>query len=453
MTSMKQLVFVLAVFSILPGQPFAADLQTGDLVASAKLGDGHAVHRLIEQETDLGVRGRMGYTALHWAGVRGNWRIFEELIAAGAPVNAVGSDGGGPLHWACHHDRADMVKLLLDSGATINLSNRWGRAPLHVAARRGCLAVADLLLERGADPNARTKEGWTPLHVAAQSGHAEMMALLKERGAETDLGDAQGLVAASYWRERPPEITLDGESLEDFVGLYNLGGGLTAKVWREEDDLRFREFAPDDLYPIGRDSFYCRQEPWRIRFHRNVAGAVESVEIDFLRRTVSGQKTASPLYVGSKTCMGCHIDPDHGNQYLTWLRSRHAHAFWRLGADWARFLGRLRPQYRDLERPIEDQRCLLCHVTGNLDDDALLADSFRVEEGVGCESCHGPGSSYMDPAVMADRAAFLEHGGRVPDENTCSGCHRNPDAFDWDEKWPKIAHGRPTEARSLEPSH
>jgi hypothetical protein len=127
------------------------------------------------------------------------------------------------------------------------------------------------------------------------------------------------------------------------------------------------------------------------------------------------------------------------------MASRHGHAYWRLGADWALFLARLRPHNADLVEPISDDRCLLCHVTGRQEDDALFTDGSRVAEGVGCESCHGPGSRYSDPAVMSDRTAFLAAGGRVPDERTCRSCHRNSERFRYDEMWPKIAHGGATE--------
>ena len=73
----------------------------------------------------------------------------------------------------------------------------------------------------------------------------------------------------------------------------------------------------------------------------------------------------------------------------------------------------------------------------------MFAESFRPEEGVGCEACHGPGSDYLDPEIMANRAQFIAHGGQVPDEATCRSCHRNSDRFDFAEWWPKIAHQRP----------
>jgi hypothetical protein len=440
MTRTLRLVGVTALL-LAVGVPVGADYSVTDLVGAARRGDPHAVHKLLELDPGaVKATDENGYTALHWAGIRGHWRIFAELLGAGAPVNAVGGDGGTPLHWVCHHDRADVVARLLDAGADLGVHNRWGRTPLHVTARRGCAEVAALLLDRGADPNAVTLEGWTPLYVASRSGHPLVVDLLLARGSDPELADDGGRCPAEVAWSRPPAVEIAADLLDDYVGLYDLGGGVTAKVWREGGGLRIREFAPDDLTPTGRDRFCCRQEPWQVRFVRDDGGAVSRIEIDFLRRSVVGARTPSPRYVGAATCMRCHQGAEQGHQDVCWMRGRHAHAWWDLGADWALYLARLRPHYHDVTGPLEDERCLLCHVTGAQDEDALFAATFRREEGVTCEACHGPGSDYSDPEVMADRAAFLAHGGVVPDEATCRRCHRNSDRFDFGEKWPEVAH-------------
>ena len=261
----KRLVSLgIGVFLVFIGVRGHAEYFVTDIVDAAKQGDIHAIHRLLEDSPDsVSSVDDSGYTALHWAGVRGHWRIFQELVAAGAPVNAVGGDGGTPLHWTCHHDRADMVVLLLNSGAEIGVQNRWGRRPIHVAARRGCVSVAGLLLERGADPNAVTREGWTPLHVASMSGHEEMIPILIEGGAEESVKDGDGLTPTEVARARPAPVEINALLLDDYVGIYDLGGGTTSKVWQEGERLKIREFAPDGLYPIDTDAFFCDQEPWR----------------------------------------------------------------------------------------------------------------------------------------------------------------------------------------------
>jgi hypothetical protein len=414
-----------------------------DLSAAAKRGDLFAVeHYLRKFPESIEARDGSGYTALHWAGIRGKWEAFEALLAAGAPVNATGGDGGTPLHWACHHDRPDMVRLLLDRGADLSVQNRWGRTPLHVAARRGCDLVAALLIARGAEPDATTREGWTPLHVAYRAGHPRVVDLLLDSGASPELRDRDGKAPADGAFRRPEPISMESAELDPYVGRYALGPDASVKIWKEKGRLHLMEFAPDEIDPIGPDKFLCRREPWEVRFHRNDTGAVERIEIDFLRRTVSGNRLPDLEYVGSRRCGECHTGDDLGGQYVSWMRSAHGLAYWQLASDWAAFLASRRQEYSDIQEPEKEWRCLKCHVTGAQDLDSGFAATFRQEEGVGCESCHGPGSAYVDPEVMADRDLFLQNGGRIPGEATCRRCHEG-DRFQYDERLPRIAHPRP----------
>ena len=211
---------------------------------------------------------------------------------------------------------------------------------------------------------------------------------------------------------------------------------------RPDAEKRIAEFGPNELYAIGEDRLYCTREPWPVTFHRDDGERVNRVEIDFLRRTVGGERLPQYEYVGSKVCAECHLEREAGGQYVQWMQGGHGHAYWELKSDWAKFLASIRDEYRDIVEPVEDWRCIKCHVTGAQDPYAVYAAGFREEEGVGCEACHGPGSAYVDEAIMADRQSFLENGGRVPDETTCRTCHED-DRFHYDERLPVIAHPRP----------
>jgi hypothetical protein len=211
-------------------------------------------------------------------------------------------------------------------------------------------------------------------------------------------------------------------------------------VWWADGELHLKEFADDVMDPVGPDRFLCRQEPWTVTFARDESGMPVKIQVDFLRRSVHGERVDRAEYVGSSKCLECHFAGAPRDPGLTWLAGRHAAAYWRLATDWAGFLAARRPQYRDMESPIEESRCLLCHVTGWQHPGILRREGWARTEGVGCEACHGPGSRYVDEDVMADREAFLAAGGVIPDEETCRGCHRRGE-FDFAEKWGKIAHG------------
>ena len=431
--------------TLLIGLSLASPTLADDIIAASKRGDVFAVQHYLRKSPDsIAARDHFNYTPLHWAAVQGHWDAFEALIERDADVNALGWDGGTPLHMACHHDRPDMVRLLLDAGADLTIRNQWGRTPLHVAARRNCDLTATLLLARGADVDATTKEGWTPLHVAQMAGHPLVRDLLLAGGADPERKDESGKVPADYAFQRPAPEPDESADLGAYVGRYALSPEVALRVWVDHGTLRMAEFGPNELYGIGPNTFYCRREPWKVTFHRDADGAVDSVDVAFLRRTVHGTRLPAYQYVGSQVCAECHLAEGTGGQSVHWMQSPHARAFWELKTDWARFLASVRDEYHDIEAPSAEWRCLKCHVTGAQDRVARPADSFRQDEGVGCEACHGPGSAYVDPTIMADRESFLAHGGRIPDEATCRTCHEG-DRFEYEERLPRIAHPRPGE--------
>lgn len=419
-----------------------------DFVAAARLGDENAVRRTLSENPALvDSRDQMGLTALDWAATREHWPIFRQLLAAGADIQNQGFDGGTVLHRVSHFNRPELVEALLEAGADPDLQNRWGRTALHVASRRGMVAVAEVLVGAGADLEAETREGWTPLHVAHRSGHPAMIEWLVEAGANLLALDHEGGSPADHIRQRPPRWTAGGRDPCEYQGHYRINERASFTVRCEKGELTLQDFSDVPLFPTGPDEFFTEHEPWGVRFVRNERGRVAEVEVQFLRRAETGSKEAHPEYVGSQKCGECHASGEFGGPYLLWLRSRHGSAYWRLSTDWAGVLASQRPHFGDLTNPAEDDRCLNCHTTGALDEMALFSRDFRIEEGVGCEACHGPGSAYANRETMASREAFLAAGGRIPSAGTCLGCHRNPEAFSFDTWWPRIAHNRPSGQR------
>ena len=62
------------------------------------------------------------------------------------------------------------------------------------------------------------------------------------------------------------------------------------------------------------------------------------------------------------------------------------------------------PKIRDFTTPAaETPQCLKCHVLGKDIDPAELESTFNKEDGVQCETCHGPGSEYKKLTIMKDK--------------------------------------------------
>ncbi len=99
-----------------------------------------------------------------------------------------------------------------------------------------------------------------------------------------------------------------------------------------------------------------------------------------------------PAYVGIKVCRQCHDESKTLNQYGIWANSPHAGAVRVLSTSLAMKIARKIP----VKNPRESLKCLRCHTTGG------GKSSLTKEEGVGCESCHGPGSLYYEINTHVD---------------------------------------------------
>ncbi|NOX85975.1 MAG: cytochrome C554 [Chlorobi bacterium] len=134
-------------------------------------------------------------------------------------------------------------------------------------------------------------------------------------------------------------------------------------------------------------------------------------------------------YIGAKKCKMCHNKPTTGAQYKIWSESKHAKAMDALKGD---------------EKT--DPKCIKCHATAGSVDPDLLA-GLTMEEGVSCESCHGPGSAYKSNTIMKDKKKAIANGLIIPDEKVCLKCHNdespNFKGFNYDEYFKKIAHPIP----------
>ncbi len=137
--------------------------------------------------------------ALHLAAMKGNEKAFIALLAAGAKIDAIASDGKTVLHIASQYEKPSIIKALLkkiptdDKDVFINIQDKYGNTALHVAALHGSIqAIKRILKEPDCDHDALLKNQnfakKTALHIAADVNKVEIMkALLKTPTRDKDV--------------------------------------------------------------------------------------------------------------------------------------------------------------------------------------------------------------------------------------------------------------------------
>lgn len=155
----------------------------------------------------------------------------------------------------------------------------------------------------------------------------------------------------------------------------------------------------------------------------------------------------APEFIGVDGCKICHKKAADGDQYGKWLETRHAKAFETLGTPEAAKVA----TDKGLEgSPQQLDECLSCHVTAHGVAAERLGKKYTVEEGVGCEGCHGPGGVYKKKSIMEDREQALAAGMIIPTEETCTACHNDKSptfkGFDFEKMRAKIIHPKPEAA-------
>ncbi len=125
------------------------------------------------------------------------------------------------------------------------------------------------------------------------------------------------------------------------------------------------------------------------------------------------------------------VDGFLGESPLTWYTARHT---------WGMSPGYDRRNHRGFERAA-DSSCLFCHVGRMTEPDENYQRLTIVEQPIGCERCHGPGSLHVaqeralrDGTAPAgsERTPTIVHPRQLPrslGEAICAQCHLNGDSM------------------------
>jgi len=159
----------------------------------------------------------------------------------------------------------------------------------------------------------------------------------------------------------------------------------------------------------------------------------------FLVSTLSAQTFK---YIGAAKCKLCHNNEASGEQYNKWLKGPHANALKSLSSEESLAYAK----ENGISDPAKEAKCLKCHST-YYSVDAERHDGILADEGVSCESCHGPGSSFKTPSIMRNKEQALTKGLILPDNNLCVTCHNKGNPFHREFRYEsfaaKISHPNP----------
>ncbi|KAG7244832.1 hypothetical protein INR49_029851, partial [Caranx melampygus] len=187
---------------------------------------------LLDRGASVNAQDNELWTPLHAAATCGHAGLVKILIAHGADLLAVNSDGNMPYDLCEDDPTLDIIETamanrgitqeminetrasterrmlgdiqeLLRQGEEVNQQDSQGATLLHIAAANGYVQAAELLLEGGARMDLRDSDGWQPLHAAACWGQMHVAELLVSHGAS--------LNAKTFLDETPIDLCEDEE--------------------------------------------------------------------------------------------------------------------------------------------------------------------------------------------------------------------------------------------------
>jgi hypothetical protein len=116
------------------------------------------------------------------------------------------------------------------------------------------------------------------------------------------------------------------------------------------------------------------------------------------------QDQAKAKYLGARYCAGCHSPPAKFpidfvllDEYKTWKeKDKHSKAYDKLTSERSKQIAAL----MRINDPTREDRCLSCHavnVPKALREEEAEDQTFKIEDGVTCDACHGPASRWAVP--------------------------------------------------------
>ncbi|XP_033222937.1 aspartate aminotransferase, cytoplasmic-like isoform X2 [Belonocnema kinseyi] len=180
------------------------------------------------------------WTPLHIAASCGHLDLVRYLIALGANLLAVNTDGNMPYDICIDQETLqyigeEMVKIgvtqkvidearastekqmLLDlkkiasDGGNLEFKDHQGAAPIHIAAANGYSSVVKFLLHQKVSIDIEDNDKWQSVHAAACWGHFKVLEMLVQNGADLNAKNKNG--------QTPADLCEDPEFREQIIQL------------------------------------------------------------------------------------------------------------------------------------------------------------------------------------------------------------------------------------------
>ena len=172
-----------------------------------------------------------GYMSpLHWAAYLDYLDAVDILIRHGADVNVIGAENS-PIHFAAQRGNLRVIQRLVDAGAIVDCEiqrhfssmhesarsfaengvsqKEWIRPPLHDAAYAGHIEVVKFLIKQGANLNSQDAINMTPMHNASAAGNIEIVKLLVSLDAYINPVNCENKTPLDYAKDKNQTPVID----------------------------------------------------------------------------------------------------------------------------------------------------------------------------------------------------------------------------------------------------
>jgi ankyrin repeat protein len=160
-------------------------------------------HYHFDHELDVNERNEEGVTLLMLIAGLGKTELVEQLITAGADLDAKCKNGWTALLYAIANDHLSVVRVLLQHKThLVQAADNFGQTGLMLSAVKNNAAIIKALIDAGADVDAVTCQGHTALMMAIYYNHIHMVEILLEAGADVDISQKNGMTALMWAARR-----------------------------------------------------------------------------------------------------------------------------------------------------------------------------------------------------------------------------------------------------------